>query len=306
MNEAGANSGERVCPGCDERKATSPGRKNDFELLSCRACKTLYSAGIADGKEEQEDYDSYYTDKNLTVPAFVNQRLDEIISTFAPYRQNNRLLDVGFGAGSFLEAAARGKWEPFGIEISQTATEHARARGFNVLCGQLDQAGYPDNYFDVVIASELLEHVLRPRLLLEGIARILRPGGLLWATTPHGRGLSARLLGVHWSAVSPPEHLQLFSNKSVQQLLAGAGFQRIRIATHGTNPCEIVHGIYRRMWAVSDPATPAPGGFNRVESSYQLNESLSRNHSGRMLKRIVNGLLNAGRMGDSLKIQAEK
>jgi hypothetical protein len=56
---------------------------------------------------------------------------------------------------------------------------------------------------------------------------------------------------------------------------------------------------------------PKAGGvsgesFNRVESSYQLNEKLSGGGAGRFLKAMLNNLLNATRMGDSLKIHAEK
>ena len=40
---------------------------------------------------------------------------------------------------------------------------------------------------------------------------MLRPGGLFWTTTPHARGLSARVLGLKWRCIWPPEHLQLFS-----------------------------------------------------------------------------------------------
>ena len=76
--------------------------------------------------------------------------------------------------------------------------------------------------FDVVIASEVLEHVLDPHAMLVEILRVLRPGGLLWATTPHGRGISARLLGLEWSNVCPPEHLQLFSVAGICRRQAGS------------------------------------------------------------------------------------
>jgi len=210
MSEVSTNLSERVCPACEQQAAFSRGQKNNFEVFSCRTYATLYAVENA-SSNQREDYDSYSTPENLTVPAFINRRLDEIVSTFEPYRKNNRLLDVGFGAGSFLEAAARSNWQALGVEVSQTAVEHVRERGFEVFCGELGKAAYPDDYFDVIIASEVLEHVPYPRALLEEIVRVLRPGGLLWATTPHGRGISAMLLGLGWSTVCPPEHLQLFS-----------------------------------------------------------------------------------------------
>ena len=105
-------------------------------------------------------------------------------------------------------------WVAEGVEISRTATEHARVEGFKVFCGDLAEAGYPAGYFDVIIASELLEHVDEPGRVVAEMARILRPGGLLWATTPNIEGLSARVLGLNWTTVSP-DHLHLFSRKGI-------------------------------------------------------------------------------------------
>jgi SAM-dependent methyltransferase len=295
-----------VCPACRQAAGRSRGRKNDFHLFSCESCATLYTAHVP-GITQSQDYDIYYGPENLTVPAFIDRRLDEIVSTFKPYRKNERLLDVGFGAGSFLEAAERNNWQAFGVEVSQTAVEHVRERGFEVFCGELGKAAYPDDYFDVIIASEVLEHVPYPRALIEEIRRVLRPGGLLWETTPHGRGISARLLGLSWSNVCPPDHLQLFSVAGIRGLLSNAGFERVEVATHGTNPFEILHSMRRRATSAT-PENGSVGGenFNRVESSYQLNEFLSEKPFRRLVKGTVNGLLNASRMGDSLKIRAEK
>lgn len=303
----GNNFEDSVCPACGQAGGRSLGRKNDFQLFSCKSCATLYAAH-APRITQLHDYDNYYTEQNLTVPAFIDSILDGIVTTFEPYRLTNRLLDVGCGAGTFLEAAARARWQATGVEVSQTAVEHVRGQGFEVFCGELEEANYPDEYFDVVIASEVLEHVLDPKALLGSIARVLRPGGLLWATTPHGRGISARMLDLSWTTVCPPEHLQLFSVKSITGLLESAGFRRVKVMTHGMNPFELGHELYRRFLRRPklENGNAAGEAFNRVESSYQLNEFLTESRARRLLKGTLNSLLNAGRIGDSLKIHAEK
>ena len=301
--------GRRPCPGCGSGAGAPRGRKGGFELLGCRACRTLYVAALPDA-EAAENYEGYYDEGNLAVPEFIDRRLDEIVAGFEPYRRRGRLLDVGCGAGTFLRAAARAGWEAVGVEVSATAAEHNRAAGFEVFNGLLEDARYPEGRFDVVIASEVLEHVPDPGEMLREILRVLRPGGLLWATTPHGRGLSGRALGLGWSAVAPPEHLHLFSRRAAASLLSRAGFGRVRVVTEGANPAELLRALRRQ-----GPAPPAHGapppphpsvGGERVQTGYELNAFLSERRSRRLVKDAVNGLLRLSRLGDSLKIRAER
>ncbi len=134
MDKGSVSFNARHCPACGRASGHSRGRKNDFQLLSCQTCATLYTATNPYPNQEQ-DYDAYYTAENLTVPTFINSILDEIVATFEPYRKSNRLLDVGCGAGTFLEAAARAGWEAMGVEVSRTAAEHVSGRDFEVFCG---------------------------------------------------------------------------------------------------------------------------------------------------------------------------
>jgi 2-polyprenyl-3-methyl-5-hydroxy-6-metoxy-1,4-benzoquinol methylase len=293
----------RRCPACGSEAASARGSKGGFDLLGCRRCATLYAASLPRA-EESEDYDSYYGEENLAVPEFIDRRLDEIVAEFRSYRHGGRLLDVGCGAGTFLRAASRAGWAAEGVEVSATAAEHNRAEGFEVFNGELAEARYPEGHFDVVIASEVLEHVAEPREMLREILRVLRPGGLLWATTPNGRGLSARALGLDWSAVSPPEHLHLFSRRAAASLLEEVGFQSVRVVTEGANPVEIARAL--RRCGPAPAAHAATAGDERVKSGYELNAFLSESKSRRLVKDAVNGLLRLSGLGDSLKIRAER
>ena len=293
----------RNCPACGASAGEDRGEKNGFPIISCRNCGTLYASYLPDESNAQ-DYDDYYTPRNLSVPDFIQQRIEEIVAGFSSYRLQNHLLELGFGEGSLLRAAARAGWDVEGIEVSRTAVEYVRAYGLNAFCGELSDASYADASFDVVMASELLEHVTDPQRMLKEVARILRKGGLFWATTPNGRGMSARLLGIKWSVNSPPEHLHLFSSRGVAKLLTDAGFERVRIITHGVNPFEIWQAL--RKSARSNGNASACTGCERVESGYQLNEALMRSRSRRALKNMMNGLLKVSHLGDSLKIRAER
>lgn len=282
----------RPCPACGAADGRPFGVKDAYALVRCRACATLHTADVPSSEALHDTYASYYGEGNLTVPAFVEVRLDEIVGTFADFRRSKRLLDVGFGAGTMLHAARRAGWTASGVEVSEPAVAHARGQGFDVTQGSLADARYPDGAFDVVAAVEVLEHLTDPLALLREVARVLRPGGLFWATTPHGRGLSARILGTRWSVVSPPEHIQLFSMRGMRTLLQRAGYGGVRLAAHGVNPYELLG----RSTSAAD----------RVETSYELNEYFSTRPSRRMVKQSVNAVLSTLRLGDSLKVRAVK
>jgi 2-polyprenyl-3-methyl-5-hydroxy-6-metoxy-1,4-benzoquinol methylase len=293
------------CPACAESTAKFIGTKNDSRLYRCRQCGTIYTDRPA------QDYVYYYEADNLAVPGVLHQRLDSLFEELGADRQTNRLLDLGCGGGSWLQAARRAGWEAEGLEVSEAAAEHVRALGFEVFCGDLFQANYPANRFDVVVAIELIEHLAEPLEILRETARILRPGGLLWATTPNADGLSARALGADWSTVSPPEHIQLFTLEGILRLTKRAGFSRVRVRSRGCNPLEIWHTLRNRTrTSSSSPVGKAPESevksFNRVASSYQLNRYMLGNPVLRTVKSVANGALGFTGLGDTLRIGAIK
>ena len=230
------------------------------------------------------------------MPEFLAKRLDEIVAGFASSRRTGRLLDVGFGGGELLHAARRAGWDVSGVELAAPAVERARRHGFNAFQGTLANAAYEPDSFDVVLAVELLEHVIETGALLTEIHRVLRPGGLLWATTPHGRGISSRILGASWSVVSPPGHVQLFSIRGLKQLFRRAGFPTVSIAAEGVNPYEILRYLRGTKTAAAQ----------RMDTAYSLNAFFEARPGRRALKRAINAFLSTLRLGDSLKISARK
>jgi SAM-dependent methyltransferase len=295
---------KRPCPACNSNEGKYKGEKSGFQIFSCQDCGTLYTSKLPESGATK-NYDDYYVPENLSVPTFIHKRLDQIVATFSLYRQQNRLLDLGCGSGLLMHAAARAGWDASGVEVSPAAVEYVRQQNYGkVFCGKLDEAHYPDNYFDVVASSEVLEHVDDPQAFVLEVERVLRPGGLFWATTPHGRGVSAKLLGLKWSIVGPPDHLHLFSVNGVRMLLKAAGFERIRIATHAVNPYELFNGL-RHPSKISESRTDLLN-TERVQSSYQLNEFLNTSRSHEVLRNAANAFLAITRLGDDLKIQAEK
>jgi SAM-dependent methyltransferase len=271
-------------------------RKSGHEIRRCRECRSLYVSAIPESVAD--DYAGYYHEGNLEVPEIVHRRLAEIVGGFAGFRQTNRWLDVGCGAGVLLQAAAAAGWEAHGTEVAPEAVERLRARGFTVMAGELEDLTLPADAYDVISVVEVLEHVADAAALMRRVAVLLRPGGVAFITTPHARGISSRLLGVRWSLVGPPEHLQLFSRAGLRALAQRAGLVEHSARTEGVNPYELLSAVRRSGKTI--------GGSQRVHAAYELNAALHRRRVGVLARRAVNGVLSATGLGDGIKYEALK
>jgi SAM-dependent methyltransferase len=140
--------------------------------------------------------------------------------------QAKRLLDVGAAAGYFVEQARAAGWDAEGLEPSRWASAYAREQlRVPVAEGTLESAAIAPASFDVVTFWEVIEHVPSPRDFLADVARVLKPGGSLFLSTPDSGSLVARVLGRRWLGWNKvPEHLFFFDRGSLIRLLDQAGF----------------------------------------------------------------------------------
>jgi ubiquinone biosynthesis O-methyltransferase len=103
-----------------------------------------------------------------------------------------RVLDVGCGNGSELALPlARLGFQVTGIDIHGPSIEHAKQLGVDIknlsyICGRVEDLKSPP--YDVVILSEVLEHLREPRFLLSAALEHLNKNGMIIVTVPNGYG----------------------------------------------------------------------------------------------------------------------
>ena len=257
-------------------------------LLRCGSCGSIH----ADCSKPPDDMYADLYARDDAVPEVVAASLDNVVRSMAPSRASGKWLDIGFGQGALLDAAARGDWRCYGTELSGTALDRGQARGFMTASGT---EAFEDGSFDVVSLVELLEHVEDPGQFLGEARRVLRIGGCLYVTTPNAWSLNRWFLGESWSVFAPPDHITIFTPRGLHQLLRNAGFGKVALRTEGLNPFEIFR-------------TPLCGGSapacNRLETGTKLCETLSSSPGRRRIKSLVNSTLSALRLGDSIKARA--
>jgi SAM-dependent methyltransferase len=159
-------------------------------------------------------------------------------------RPDPRILDLGCGDGS-IAAMAAGRVPGacvIALDWADVAVAGARGRGLPGVLAGVDGCGLPfrSEAFDVVLMSEVIEHLVDPDLVLDEVRRVLAPGGTLLLSTPNLAAWFNRvllLLGVQpvFSEVSAREvhgrpgsivvgHLRLFTSRALVGLLGARGF----------------------------------------------------------------------------------
>ena len=150
---------------------------------------------------------------------------------YLPYLPNGKLLEVGCGSGDMLKTMQDLGWETEGVDFDPKAVEQARSKGLTVRLGTLEQQSHPDDYFDAVIMSHLIEHVHKPLEVLRECERILKPGGKLIVVTPNTKAYGHRRFSRFWLHLDPPRHLHIFTEASLESLAEKAKFSRITVST---------------------------------------------------------------------------
>jgi 2-polyprenyl-3-methyl-5-hydroxy-6-metoxy-1,4-benzoquinol methylase len=136
-----------------------------------------------------------------------------------------RVLDVGCGTGGFLRALrGAGYQRVTGLELSSYAADVARKlAGVPVVTGNLVSADLGDAQFDVINATEVIEHVRDPHAFFAKVRALLAPGGVFIYSTGNERGGFARVLGKRWPYVQPEGHLFYFSPATMRRYFDQVG-----------------------------------------------------------------------------------
>jgi 2-polyprenyl-3-methyl-5-hydroxy-6-metoxy-1,4-benzoquinol methylase len=293
----GACGDERARPVLDLRDADG----NPARLVRCGACALVQMERPPSAEELRRYYARYCyeSEESWQSSAATDAAIARVAERLAGYRSHGRLLDVGSGAGAYMRVMAARGWDVHSTELSDVAASRLRAAGFVVHLGELEALGLPAGYYDVVIMSELIEHVLEPRRLLETVFGLVRPGGALYLTTPNFGSLTRRLVGKRWRGIGVPEHLSCFERGSLSRLLAAYSYRVRDLWSDGINPYE--------LWSARrNGAGQARADAAAKDATERLRLAAVRWPAVGMAKAAANLALRTLGLGDTLKALAER
>ena len=145
----------------------------------------------------------------------------------------DKVLEVGCGAGAFSQSLQLAS-ETWGVEPVAFAAEKAARHLTRVLHGKYDEVAsrIPDDYFDLAVCNDVIEHVEDHDRFLASVHQKLRAGACIVGSVPNMRNyrvLYELLVKKDWRykdyGILDRTHLRFFTEKSLRRALEDNGFR---------------------------------------------------------------------------------
>ena len=224
--------------GNDETKILEEAEE-PYKVVKCKLCGLVYVNPQPDKEELINSYSKEYYSEWISLQRKSRLRLwRRRLKGLEKYKKRGKILDVGCGVGTFLDIAKKNGWEVYGTEISECGCRYAQ-ENFNLdaFHGELKEANFSDNLFDVVTLWHVIEHLTNPLKTLREVRRILKKDGLLVVATPNIGNYIMRILyplvrrkRLKLFSIDDKElHLYHFSTETIQKAIEKAGFKIVNI-----------------------------------------------------------------------------
>ncbi len=219
---------EETCVACSGKNIAHEITRDEMSFDKCRDCGFVFMNPMMDEESIAAFYRHYArtesykrrADKKMKRARSRMKRLKKIV-------KGGRFLDVGCNAGFVVEAAREAGFEACGFDPSEEAIRYAREMfpKNSFACITIDQVTEALGQFDLIYCSEVIEHVLDPDGFVEGLSQCLKPGGVLYLTTPDGGHWNKPKELGKWEGFCPPEHCLYFTLDAMKAFLSRHGLQ---------------------------------------------------------------------------------
>lgn len=193
-----------LCPWCSSDMSLKRTSATHM-LYRCINCKSEF---IDTDKTcvYDDTYFASYTRRNASsVFSLKKKQFEKMLSVYLGEKICGRILDIGCGIGGLLAAAqSLDVQEAYGIDVSEWAIRQASSLTSNItyitgdVCDILHSKQFPEQYFDAITLTDVLEHVAQPAQLLKNSIRLLKNEGGLLLIIPNVCGASHYLMGRYW------------------------------------------------------------------------------------------------------------
>ena len=210
-----------------------------FKCCSCDAVSPNIDTSTDDYVASMYDVDSYvdkfmretHAQYEYRKNKFGKERYEYTINRLN-ISANSKVLDIGCGAGYFLDVLKDNSIEYKGLEVASHFVEYCRSyHNLNVDSTSLEEES--DEYYDLITMFDVLEHLADPVNTFSVINKKLKPGGYCVAYTPNIFSIGYELMGAKQNTLLPFEHLCFFNSKSLDFLVKKTGFKVETLEVYG-------------------------------------------------------------------------
>jgi 2-polyprenyl-3-methyl-5-hydroxy-6-metoxy-1,4-benzoquinol methylase len=209
-----------------------------FKIYHCPGCNTAFSLPRVETSDIYEyiylngdkvpGYDRYWkyaqnikTASNpleyLSETEETYWSVKEALSLYVKDKTTTKILEIGSGLGYLTYSLLKENYNATGLDISQTAVKQANETfGDHYICADLyEYSQHNPASFDIVILTEVIEHIDKPLDFIESILKLLKSGGRAIITTPNKTIYPTNTI---WASDHPPVHCWWFSEGSMQYI----------------------------------------------------------------------------------------
>lgn len=209
-----------------------------FNIFICENCATsfsmprpdtteIYNAIYSNGKDVP-GYNRYWSymdevktkEKPLQFLASQEEAfwgIQQALQQLAPEKTGTQILEIGSGLGYLTYSLRKEGYSIQGLDISTEAVEQAKNNfGDFYMSGDVHEyAEENPNSYDIVILTEVIEHIEKPMAFIGSIKKLVKENGNILITTPNKTIIP---IDVIWDSEAPPVHHWWFSEKSLEYI----------------------------------------------------------------------------------------
>ena len=227
---------ELICPLCFSPNTAKYLMKDNFSINICKECTNAWTAPSPSTiNYESLDFHKLEISEKDNSPKSIEKlpkqwrsAIDQQIKFIKKHVATDAsVLEIGTGEGIFLNELSKHRYRTFGIEPSKEAALRAEKLGLDIIQGYFPNDKLKNRKFDLVIMSQVLEHIENPLKVFEDIKEILSENGKIMLVQTNYKGIMPKIFRGKWYAWVPEQHFWHFTPRGILEMAKKQGFKEL-------------------------------------------------------------------------------